>query len=118
MTFANRIANMKLVVHIWCPKEWDCNFALTCFNGGMQLAQAGGDLGVHLTLPGWLFRKGVSVGPKCLTDLHKVYVPHTCVLHDWQACHVNSPYRDAQAILRTDKNLHVPGASADTKQPC
>ena len=42
----------------------------TCFNGGLQLAQAGSDLSIHLALACWLLREGVAVGTKCLTDLH------------------------------------------------
>ena len=42
----------------------------TCFDGGLQLAQAGGDLRVHLALPRGVLRERVPVCAERLADLH------------------------------------------------
>ena len=41
----------------------------TSLDGGLQLAQARGHLGIHLPLPRRLLREGVAVGAKRLADL-------------------------------------------------
>lgn len=49
----------------------------TCFNGGLQLTQAGGDLGVHLALARRVVWEGIAVCAERLADLHIMTVRHT-----------------------------------------
>lgn len=104
--------------NLWCTYGAHRNrlqIKLTCFDGGVQLPQAGSDLSVHLALPGWLFREGVPVSSECLTDLHKVYVPKTCVLHDWHACRVNGHTGTLRHTMERQSTQYVSHATSGTK---
>lgn len=48
---------------------WCMRMGCTCFDGGLQLAQAGGDLSVHLALARRVLWEGVAVRAERLADL-------------------------------------------------